>query len=287
MKYIYYSIIGIFIVFGLLACNTDNEGTIYNPVASELSFLSDKNEIVVGANDPSFKVRVFRSTTQGNETFNISSSQNTNFNVPGSVSFSDGEGVAFLDIAINNIEFDKLYTLTLNLPDDRISLSNKGTILLTISKEYNWESFGIGKFVDNWAFGDKKYDVEILKAEGFERYRMLKPYAEGYKNDDGEWEDWINGEGPSYVEFWETGDGLVRFKSFSMGLNYEANSENSIVSYYPSDYKEKYPNYAADISYNKKLENKTYQLAPYYFVDSIEGGWDKSKENGVIIITLP
>lgn len=56
--------------------------------------------------------------------------------------------------------------------------------------------------------------MEILKAEDFDRYRAVEPYAETMKNDDGEWEDWIATSMPPFIEFWTTEGSLVSFASF-------------------------------------------------------------------------
>lgn len=38
---------------------------------------------------------------------------------------------------------------------------------------------------------------------------------------------------------------------------------------------------------NKQLDDKTFQLAPYYYIEALQGGFDYTGEGGSILITLP
>lgn len=138
----------------------------------------------------------------------------------------------------------------------------------------------MGTYVDNWASG-VEYEVEILKAEDFDRYRAVEPYTETMKNDDGEWEDWIASSMPPYVEFWTGDDGLIKFYSFFLGVNYEGDAKQPINVYHPASLNSELP-----IELNKWIDDKTVQLAPYYYITGL-GGWNNTGANGVIIITLP
>lgn len=145
-----------------------------------------------------------------------------------------------------------------------------------------WASIGIGKFADTWTLGTTQYDVEILKSILEERYRVVTPYKEGLVNDDGEWENWRDGtNGPAYVEFWITSGDQVQFTTYNLGLNYQANTAHPIKAYFPTDLSQ-----TLSDSYSKKTGEKTYQLAPYFYMDGL-GGWNNTTKNGVIVITLP
>ena len=139
----------------------------------------------------------------------------------------------------------------------------------------------MGKFQDNWALGGT-YSVEIQKAQGFDRYRVMDPYKEGLTNDDGDWQNWISmGTRCPYIEFWETGEGdLVRFNNFALGINYEGAASQPIRAYHASSFSGTVP------TFSKKLDAKTYQLAPYYYINGL-GGWNYTEYNGVILIALP
>ena len=139
----------------------------------------------------------------------------------------------------------------------------------------------MGTFQDNWALGGT-YSVEIQKAQGFYRYRVIDPYKEGLTNDDGAWENWIAmGTRCPYIEFWETGnDGLILFNNFALGINYQAVASQPIRAYHASSFS------GTDSSFSKKVDAKTYQLAPYYYINGV-GGWNNTEYDGVIVITLP
>ncbi|MDR2969665.1 MAG: hypothetical protein LBV32_08695 [Tannerellaceae bacterium] len=170
------------------------------------------------------------------------------------------------------------YTITVVAVGSDKTMTSAATTFTGIE----WEYLGIGKFADNWALAGFEYEVTIEKAVGLERYRLVAPYKEGLANDDGEWADWLDGtSGPGHVEFWETSGGQIRFKTYSIGLNYQANAANPVKVYYPADLSSD-----LSVSNNKKVGDKQYQFAPYYYVDGV-GGWNNTGNDGVIVITLP
>ena len=125
------------------------------------------------------------------------------------------------------------------------------------------------------------YSVEIQKAQGFDRYRVIDPYKEGLTNDDGAWENWIAfGTRCPYIEFWEVTDGLILFNNFALGINYEAAASQPIRAYHALEFSGTNP------AFSKKIDAKTYQLAPYYYINGV-GGWNYTEYDGVIVITLP
>jgi len=158
---------------------------------------------------------------------------------------------------------------------------NTKTATATTFSGLDWADLGIGTFQDNWALGGL-YEVEVQKAIGLERYRLVSPYKEGLANDDGDWADWLDGtSGPEFVEFWETSNDLVQFKTYFLGLNYNAIPANPVKAYYPSELSATF-----SVAKSKKIGDKEYQLAPYYYVDGV-GGWNQTEVDGVIVITLP
>ena len=128
---------------------------------------------------------------------------------------------------------------------------------------------------------DIAYDVEIQKAEGFDRWRVIAPYDESMKNDDGGNGDWLAGEAAPYIEFWLTDAGYVDYNEFFTGLNYQADGNSPIYAYPPTAFD------GLDPKFNKFLDDKTVQLAPYFYVPSLGGGFDYTAVEGTIIITLP
>lgn len=206
------------------------------------------------------------------------------------LTFPEGTGYQkFKFVVFDNDIVDGKRTFVLSLRDNSagytIGVGTHGeasTFKINVLDDEVWQSIGTGTFVDSWALGDFTYSVEIKKMIGEERYRVMKPYAEGFFHDDGEWGNWIaNANGPEYIEFWEIGGGLIRFESFAMGLIYQGIPAQPIGCYYPADL-----DASIDVSYNKKISNKVYQFAPYYYVSGV-GGWNKTESNGVVLIQLP
>jgi hypothetical protein len=101
-------------------------------------------------------------------------------------------------------------------------------------------------------------------------------------NDDGELGNWIAlGTRCPYIEFWETGEGdLVMFNNYAIGANYQAVASQPIRAYHASSFSGLTP------EFSKKVDSKTYQLAPYYYISGL-GGWNYTEYDGVVVITLP
>ena len=158
---------------------------------------------------------------------------------------------------------------------------------MKVSKAYEWESLGKGTYTDAWTTASDNYpdgvtaSVEIMKAKGFDRYRIMAPYKEYLASSEGanSWGNWIASSSPAYVEFY-TEDNIIYYDDFFIGLNYEGDKSQPIYACHPSGFK--------DISsdHNKWLDDKTAQFAPYYYINGV-GGWNNTQYDGVIIITLP
>lgn len=194
-------------------------------------------------------------------------------------SFAVGETKTLITVDVNPLPIGVVLDLTLSIPEELASVSGITTTALKVNKAYIWQSLGQGKYVDNWISG-VEYPVEILKAEGFDRYRAVQPYKETMAKDDGDWGDWIDTSTVPYVEFWTTENSLVSFASFYTGLNYQADSKQKIFAHHPSAFAN------IGVTFNKWLNSKTVQLAPYYYIDGL-GGWNQTQKNDQIIITLP
>lgn len=278
-----------FLTIGLFtACDEEQKGPEY--AGQGVTFSSGAlPDMVVSPNDPTFTIDVFRANTSGSLTGNVSISATLadknetpldGCTVSG-YSFADGEAMTTITVNVEPLAIGIDLNVVLSLEEDaEIAVSGVSETALTVSKDYNWQLLGKGTYTDNWSSG-VTYEVDIYKAEGFARYRVIDPYTESLKNDDGEWEDWISlGTVTSNVTFWTTTDDLVSFTPFSMGLNYQAELSQPIYAYPPAAFQ------GAPLTFNKWLDDKTVQLAPYYYIDGL-GGWDNTKYDGVIIITLP
>ena len=190
--------------------------------------------------------------------------------VPSQVTFAAGSNSTDIVIKIENATPPYSYTGKLQFSGDT-SYSGISALTLNCPVSYTWFSLGTGGFIDAWVMDNAEdmFQVEILKAEGFERYRVMNPYKEYYTTiGPASWEDWIASTGPSYVEFWENADGKLSFNSYSTGLNYEGVDGQAIGAYSwtafggSSDYTGEYdmwyePGYAV--------------LSPVYYINGVGG----------------
>ncbi len=152
--------------------------------------------------------------------------------VEGLLKYEAGINTANVVIKIEDAVAPYTYSGELTFKDkNNESYSGVSTVTINCPVAYTWVSLGNGGFCDAFVMDgvESMYSVEILKAEGFERYRVVEPYKEYYSTIGPEaWEDWIAGTGPAFVEFWENESGKLSFKSYATGLNYQATSGQAI-----------------------------------------------------------
>ena len=285
MKYIksLFSILMLLSLCVFTSCEQENEGVIYDANNQGLSFTFNTFEFSAPANNPVISVPVYRAVANDAYTASITvATEAPGVTAPSSVSFAAGEHETTIDINLGSeLGVGVIATITITLNDADASVGGVAETEISAYKEYVFESLGMGTFQDNWALGGT-YSVEIQKAQGFDRYRVIDPYKEGLTNDDGAWENWIAmGTRCPYIEFWETGEGdLILFNNFALGINYQAVASQPIRAYHASSFSGTNP------EFSKKLDAKTYQLAPYYYINGL-GGWNNTEADGVIVITLP
>lgn len=271
----------------LTACNQDQEGTIYQPNNAELSFTSSALESVsVPLDNPVYKLEVFRgnvkTTPQGKPSFSVTIVANgEEVELEGCTlsdyQFEEGSSKGYVALNVSPLVLGDEATVTVSIDDADLSVGGVQTTTFTISKDYNWISLGTGTYTDNWGWGIT-YNVEIKKAEGFDRWRVIDPYGQSIPNDDGEWGDWLDTAACPYVEFWNTDDeGSVDFNPFYTGLFYEADPSAKITAYPARAFNK--------VGASQWVDDSTVILCPYYYVIGV-GGWDMTTKPAVII-TLP
>ena len=277
-----------FLALGLFtACDDEQKGAEYTGEGVTFSS-SSLTSVVVSPNDPTFTVDIFRTNASGSLSGDVSITATladknktplSGCTVSG-YTFGDGETKSAVTVNVDPLAIGVELNVTLNIEGDDIAVSGTNKTTVVVSKDYNWQLLGKGTYTDNWSSG-VTYDVDIYKAEGFDRYRVMDPYTESLKNDDGEFGNWISlSTVTPNVTFWTTTDGMVSFTPFSMGLNYEGDTSQAIYAYPPSAFQ------GLPLTFNKWVDDKTVQLAPYYYIAGL-GGWNYTKTNGVIVITLP
>lgn len=275
------------------ACDTDNEGVIYNGVSEEtgqgISFATTTlRAIAVPATAPEFKIPIYRSNTKGSYSGTVQAKgvigkdEVNCFKVSG-FTFEDGAAEAQIDVNVADLEIGKVLTLTLAFTDSlNMGYTNNEKLTVNVNVEYNWVSLGNGTFTDNF-FGFYS-EPEIMKAEGFERYRVMAP-CEAYRtNPENAGDTWIASWSAPYIELWVE-NGLVFWEGWFTGQNYDGDKDAPIYAYHPYEFSSL--NSEEYWQHSKFLDAKTIQLAPYYYIDALGGGWNKTQADGYVIITLP
>jgi hypothetical protein len=268
------------------SCNKDVEGAIYNGQNNAgVSFTAATLAAVeVPASNPVFEVEIVRGNTAAAATGSVTASLTAGNTVIGGVTVSDfnfaaGENATTVKVNISPLEVGVQGTLTLALSDADASIGAVKTSTLKVSKAYEWVSLGKATFVD--AFVGATGNPEVLKADGFERYRVMAPYEEWRVSPEAQADSWTAASSAPFIELWVE-DGLVYFDTFFVGLNYDGDKSQPILAHHASDFMDGVSNF----KFSKFLDAKTIQLAPYYYIDGL-GGWNYTQKNGIITITLP
>ncbi len=267
------------------ACDTEQEGAIYNKQGVTFSS-SSLTSVTVSPSDPTFEVDVFRALGEGTLSGEVTITASVDDTpIEGctvtSFNFSEGETQTTVTVDISPLEIGQELdvTLTLNVDDDLVAVGGTKTTSLTASKDYEWVELGTGTFTDNYFFGTTN-EVTIMKAEGFDRWRVVAPYDGYFTNGMPSGLDGFTQSTAlvSNLDVWLS-DGVVYYNGFGIGLSYTGYGD--IYGYHPENFT------GASTSYNRFLDDKTIQLAPYYYIPDFGGGFNATSENGVIIITLP
>ena len=269
------------------SCNKDNEGAIYNNQGGAgLSFTaSTLSSVEVPASNPVFDVEIVRGNIVGAASGNLTATLKVGDNeLPGvtvsGYNFADGQNSTTVSVNVSPLEVGVVGSLTLTIADADASVGAIKSATMKVSKAYEWESLGKGAFVDNF-FGFVS-EPEIMKAKGYERYRVMAP-CEDYRLNPDPSDTWVASWSAPYIELWVE-DGLVFFDKYFTGQNYDGDKTCPIYVYHPSAFSSL--NSPEFWQYNKFISDKVIQLAPYYYIDGL-GGWNKTQTDGMILIQLP
>ena len=270
------------------SCNKDNEGAVYsNQSNAGVSFTaSTLTAVEVPASNPVFDVEIVRGNTVGAATGTLTASLIANkVALPGvtvsNYSFADGENSTTVSVNISPLEVGVAGSLTLTIADADASVGGVKSATMKVSKAYEWKSLGKGQFYDNF-FGMTS-QPEILKAEGFDRYRVIEPCEDFRAEAIAGGDTWAAASSAPFIELWVE-DGLVFWEDWFTGQNYDGDKTQPIYACHPSGWSSMS---TADFwQHSKFLDEKTIQLAPYYYIDGV-GGWNYSQKDGVVYIVLP
>ena len=269
------------------SCNKDNEGAIYNNQGGAgLSFTaSTLSSVEVPASNPVFDVEIVRGNIVGAASGNLTATLKVgDKELPGvtvsGYNFADGQNSTTVSVNVSPLEVGVVGSLTLTIADADASVGAIKSATMKVSKAYEWESLGKGAFVDNF-FGFVS-EPEIMKAKGYNRYRVMAP-CEDYRLNPDPSDTWVASWSAPYIELWVE-DGLVFFDEWFTGQNYDGDKTAPIYAYHPSAFSDL--NSPEFWQHSKFLSDKVIQLAPYYYIDGL-GGWNKTQTDGMILIQLP
>lgn len=233
------SAIASILLVGILSSCSDKGYWEEAPLVQGYSFEVDQyvGELTRGVNQISLTVA--RTIPTGSQTLNVTFTPGddtpTDITVPATLTFADGSYTADLVINIADAQYLTTYSGTIKISGDP-SYAGTTEIALNCPVGFVWNKIGTGTFYDEVIMtlmfdleGINPYPVEILKADGFNRYRVLNPYVAFYQTY-GDELDWYGNDSPEYIEFWENEDGTLSFNEWYTGLNYDANKNYTILA---------------------------------------------------------
>ncbi|MDR0429398.1 MAG: hypothetical protein LBH58_02830 [Tannerellaceae bacterium] len=310
MKYCLYTIYFVcsLLLVGLFSsCEADNVGTEYGKIEGITFASSTLNSVTIQPSDWTFAVEIYRADVSDALSGSLTIAPATvirdkriqinekdtlvkdtvplNCTITG-YSFAAGETMAMSTVTVEGLKIGEESVITLSIPEELISPTGIGETTVRVRMDYLWEVLGTGKYTDAFVYSDDNgfvwYDVEIQKANGYERYRVMAPYVEMLK-DVAKTEDksWVGNTSAPYVEFWTTTGDLVEFAPFNTGLIYDGNPNAPIVAMHAS--------YFVGLSpeYSKWVMDGVAHLAPLYYIESLQAGFNHTGTLGLIYIALP
>lgn len=181
------------------------------------------------------RIALHRSDNSGAESVDVTFTPGqgcpSDITVESPVTFAAGSSTAEVTIHIADANPPYTYSGTLEF-SGKASYSGIAKCTLKMPVNYTWVSIGTGKFYDGFVMDDQMFDVEILQAEGFQRYRVMNPYKEFYESGGAEdYGDMYGSNGSSYIEFWQTSNDQLMFNAWSTGLLYQGSKEQPINAY--------------------------------------------------------
>ena len=274
------------------------EGIVREPSPEEIAqgvyFLPSNNtDITVQSTATSVTYKLGRVNTAGSVTVPLTSQSAAPFTVPTSVTFAAGAATADVVVTFGTltpvpqsviINIDPAYAALYGAGHNQF----KGTV-----KAINWQLLGTGKFSDFWNFANNPYNVQIYKAEGMNRWRVMAPYTEGVV---AEGFGAYTGPLPEFIEFYLDGTIVYWDEPFDVGYLYQANPATPVKAYHPRTMAQNAgkPGFPATYAFstpeswafNKRVNTKKFQLAPHYYIVGL-GGWNWTQRDNAIIIDLP
>lgn len=225
------------------SCNDEVEYTPAEvPGNAQVYFPStNSSTIELSVDGSSFNVTVMRVNTDEAQTVSITAAcESSNYTIPSSVSFAQGEETGLLTIGYDAdaMEYDDYTEITLTIADESATTPyGLSVYTFTAGIPAPWTSLGYCTYTDDfmttfYSIDNLSYSVEIQENDLYPGYfRLVNPYGAAYGyNEDGDWDDsqdWyleIHAEDPTavYMYVQETG----------MDWGYGMISVGSLAGYY-------------------------------------------------------
>lgn len=289
MKFLKYSFTALLAIAFATSCSDSGYYDEYSTNEVQYSFEQGEfNTLWASGQEPeTITLSVIRNTTVGDASvaLKLETKYPDRIQIPSTVEFKNGENVASFVVTINDLVVGQETEGVISFADAKVSPTGNSSCTLALNLDYNWVLLeGDGAFIDQF-FMDDLYSVKIYNAEGFPLYRVMNPYDEWAQSEQAQadWEGWLAGPYPEYIEFWETalsdGTPVLNWDAYSSGLVYQG-VEGQYIGVYPP--------YALGYSMDncQWLAEGIAGLSPYYYITGV-GGWNYTSSVGVILIALP
>lgn len=306
---------------GFSSCNTDVEGSYYNPQAENISFEVPSTSVLIPVDQTStvVPIRLTRSKTAGEYTvhYTAQASQEGIFSddANGTAVFANGQGFVTINVAANNLEKEVTYQYKLTLSDADAATADEQTnkqyteIVVKVQREGDWIYIGDATFTDNFWFEGTGENVPLYYNEqNPNQYRLVRPfeyvvvsmYGEQYDSPQDCINDNLDGNqsnltftllkaGDTVGGVTVTKDNLVYFEGCNTGY-FHSNYSQDVLIYHPSAFtslntEDKWL-FNCVTDYQEDGKPGRIQLAPYYYMDGV-GGWNNTQSPDIVYIDFP
>lgn len=185
MKNIKFFVVALFALVCATSCEQDNEGTIYTPVAQNISFESKKVSALTAEDSYNTQILLTRNVTKGAYTATVQLVSDENvftLGNNGAVDFVDGQASAYLEVSATSLQKGKTYVAKLELSAndaaeaDTILGNAISSVVYSLVCDYSWIPAGSGTFFDGDMTG-LTVPVDIINGEGSNVYRIVAPFT--------------------------------------------------------------------------------------------------------------
>lgn len=185
MKNIKFFVVALFALICATSCEQDNEGSIYTPVAQNISFETKQVSVLTAEDSYNTQILLTRNVTKGAYTATVQLVSDENvftLGNNGAVEFADGQASAYLEVSATSLQKGKTYVAKLELSAKDIAESDTilgnaiSSSVYSLACDYNWIPAGSGTFYDG-DMTELTVPVDIINGEGSNVYRIVAPFT--------------------------------------------------------------------------------------------------------------